>query len=760
MIIDAKEVRSKSNLKDVESENMSIDEEGLAHIIRVVTDLYADPDSACLREYSANGLDSHVEAGQTRPIEITLPTNANPTLIFQDWGMGLSKHGLANYYAKYGASTKRKSNKFIGALGLGCKSALSMTPSFTITAVKDGQKIVAILHRGEDGVGKIEYVMEIETDEPNGVKVAIPVSDNINEYKAKAKAIFITWDRGTVLVDGKEPDLSITSDTDFVKLGKAGYLSRNGVESSRFGYSRNGSIIVNMGGIGYPVDGKQMEILMNNIKDDQFPLSMRSTLASIKSAIRNNLTLVVNVDLGDVDLVPSRESVRWTRKSFDAVTLRMKDAILALPNALADDFKDCKSHVEVLAKNVLGFAESFRAIYKQVQWQGKNLPTNVQLYLTTQDNYYDEGIENFVLRYDANGDRMPALKSDRAQYFSFGFETSLARSFSTGTTEVTQSWVFVKIDEAQDVRKKISPFANSFVQDLRVTGDLKAGDSLRIVAYKGDLLDNEWLKAVYKSSDRFFSVTLDEIKDRAKSRRKINASQAAVGRVSNPKDAVERTTLTYGVTIVNKDGVITNDRMSTKAIDEFAAENKAQVYVDNNDLIRNDGYSGAWNNISVFAPVNSVIVSVGQGRKAEALEKRLSSPLGNLQNDITKNVNAFVKTITVEDYFHSSSPHSLLSDSDISAYLEEGFLKRITTGENAVSQKLRGLSHSGYNRLTPENKKWTEKFEATRKELVEMCVLVFGARREYTTNRDVYNKAIGAYLNGLKAEIEAVVSKA
>lgn len=759
MIIDAKEVRSKSNIKGKGTTKMSIDEEGLAHIIRVVTDLYADPDSACLREYAANGLDSHVEAGQTRPVEVTLPTNENPTLIIQDWGVGLSRADIDGTYSKYGASTKRKSNKLIGALGLGCKSALSMTPSFTVTGVKDGVKVVAILHRGEDGVGEIEYPVEIETDEPNGVKVAIPVSDNIKEYAAKAKAIFITWERGTILVDGKEPALSITSDADFVKLGKAGYLSRNGVETRSFGYSRNGSIIVNMGGIGYPVESKQMEILMNTIKDDQFPLSMRSTLASIKTAIRNNLTLVVNVGLGDVDLVPSRESVRWTRKSVDAVSLRMKDAILALPNALADDFKDCKTHLDVLSKNVLGFAESFRSIYKQVQWQGKNLPSNIALALTTQDNYYDEGIENFVIRYDSNGERLAASKSERTPYFSFGFETNLARSFSTGDIEVAKSWVFVEVTDSEDIRKKLSPFANSFVQDLRATGDLKANDSLNIVAYKGDLLDNEWLKAVYKSSDRFFSVTLENIKDRAKARRKINAAQAAIGRVSNPKDVVERTTLTYGVTIINKDGVISNARMSTKAVDEFAAENKANVYIDDNDLIRNDGYSGGWNNVSVFAPANSIIVSVGQGRKVDALKKRLASPLGNLQNDITKNVNAFVKTVTVEDYFHSSSPHSLLSDSDISSHLEDGFLKRITTGENAVSQKLRSLSYSSSNRLTAENKKWTEKFEATRQELVEMCVLVFGARREYTTNRDTYNKAIGAYLNGLKGEIEAVVSK-
>lgn len=759
MIIEAKEVRSKSNLKDVESIDMSIDEDGLAHIIRVVTDLYADPDSACLREYPANGLDSHVEAGQTRPVEVTLPTNAKPTLIVQDWGTGMSKDDIKKIYSKYGASTKRKSNKLIGALGLGCKSALSMTPSFTLTSVKDGKKVVAIIHRGEDGVGKIDFVMELDTDEANGVTVAIPVTDNISEYAAKAKAIYITWARGTVLVDGKEPALSISSDEDFVKLGKAGYLSRQGVAGGRFSYNRNGAIVVNMGGIGYPVDPKQMDTLIANIKDEQFPLTMRGTLGSIKTAIRNSLTLVVNVDLGDVDLVPSRESVRWTRKSVDAVSLKIKDAILALPVSLADDFKDCKTHLDVLSKNVLGFAESFRSIYKQVQWQGKNLPINIPLALTTQDNYFDDGIENFVMRFDSNGERINALKHDKTQYFSFGFETALARSFSTGTSEVTQSWVFVKVTNSEDVRKGISPFANSFVQDLRVTGDVSRGDSVRIVAYKGDILENEWLKAVYDSSKRFFSVTLEEVKDRAKARRKINASLAAQDRSAGPKEATERVALAYGVTMVSAEGVISTNRMSTKEIDEYASKHNSNVYIDNNDLIRNDGYSSVWSNLSAFAPKNSLIVSLGSGRKIEALQKRLTSVQGDLHADLNKNVNDFVKTVTVEDYFHATSPHSLLSDVDIAEGLDDGFLKRVLTGNGEASLKLRGLSYSGRSRLTPENVNWNEKFESIRGEIVELCVLVFGARREYTTNKTVYNKAIATYLNGIKAEIEAVSSK-
>lgn len=760
MITTTNEVRSKTNFSSDKKIKMGISEDGLEHIISVLTDLYSDPDSACLREYAANGLDSHVAAKQKRPIEITLPTLQKPNLIFQDWGLGMNLDDFTFIFSQYGASTKRTSNDYIGALGLGCKSGLSLSPSFTITAVKNGVKTVVEIHRGEDGVGEIEPVFEIATEEPNGVIVSIPVTDNISEYAAKAKAIFVTWKRGTVLIDGKEPSLSITSDTDFIKLGKAGYLSREVGENRRYGYGRNGSLVVNMGGIAYPVDTKQMEILFNNIKDDQFPKDMRNTIASIKSAIRHNLTLVVNVDIGAVNLVPSREAVRWTRKSVDAVTIRIKDSIMALPKALADDFKDCKTHLDVLSKRVMGFAETFRSIYKTVEWNGKTLPANIDLYLTTQENYADEGIENFVMRYNNHGERQPALKHDGKQTFSFGFETSVPRSFSSEGIDVAISWVFVKVKDAEEVRKRVSSYANSFVEDLRATGDVAQSDNIRIVAHTGDLMANEWLKAVHDSSKRLFTVELDDIAERAKSRRKLKALAKASGASTGGSEkSVERVSLTYTVTTIDAAGKQETARLSTAEIDAYVAEHGAKLYIDNNEFIREYHYNSRWDHMKNFVPANSIIVVVGQGRKVEALIKRLDTVPANLNADMAKEINTFVQSVTAEEYFNTHSPHSLMNDSDIAAHLEDGFLKRVMSGPDTKSTKLRAVQYVGHGVIAASNEKWTEKFEALRKELTQLCILVFGARRDYQTDRGAYNKALGVYLNAMNQEIEAVVAK-
>jgi hypothetical protein len=46
---------------------MSIDPGSVMHIMSVLTDLYSDPEAACIREYSTNALDSHIDAGISRP---------------------------------------------------------------------------------------------------------------------------------------------------------------------------------------------------------------------------------------------------------------------------------------------------------------------------------------------------------------------------------------------------------------------------------------------------------------------------------------------------------------------------------------------------------------------------------------------------------------------------------------------------------------------------------------------------------------------
>lgn len=195
---------------DVQEETrMSIDQESLAHIMNLLTDLYSDRQMAVIREYASNALDSHIEAGNPDPIEVTLPTSFNPNLIITDRGVGLTVDDMRDIYSMYGRSTKRDTNDAVGMLGLGCKSGLTYALSFTVTAVKNGVRTVAVVTKDSDGVGIIKILDTMATDEPNGVTVSIPVdSYDISSFRYKADQLFKFWKPGTVLVNGEEPEFN------------------------------------------------------------------------------------------------------------------------------------------------------------------------------------------------------------------------------------------------------------------------------------------------------------------------------------------------------------------------------------------------------------------------------------------------------------------------------------------------------------------------------------------------------------------------
>jgi hypothetical protein len=74
---------------NLEGEDIKMGVADMAHILNVVTDLYSDRELACIREYSTNALDAHIEAGITSPIEVTTPSALSPFLTIRDYGVGL-----------------------------------------------------------------------------------------------------------------------------------------------------------------------------------------------------------------------------------------------------------------------------------------------------------------------------------------------------------------------------------------------------------------------------------------------------------------------------------------------------------------------------------------------------------------------------------------------------------------------------------------------------------------------------------------------
>lgn len=261
-----------------ETMRMTIDQDSIAHLMQILTDLYSDPILAVIREYSTNALDSHIEAGNPDPIEVTLPTQMNPELIIKDQGIGLNVDDMRDVYSMYGRSTKRSSDMVTGMLGLGCKSGLTYSLSFTVTGVRDGVKTIATVTKDSDGVGAIKVLDTVSTDEPNGVTVKIPVKPHdVHRFEQTAVELFTYWKEGQVNLVGHElslPEDALWLDPDVAVFSKP--------------YRQDSKIV--MGGVSYPWE----------------------------SGIQG-LSVVAWVPMGSVNFTPSREALHFTARTDRAL---------------------------------------------------------------------------------------------------------------------------------------------------------------------------------------------------------------------------------------------------------------------------------------------------------------------------------------------------------------------------------------------------------------------------------------------------------
>lgn len=192
-----------------EQVKMRISEAGVPYLMNLLTDLYSNPALACLREYSTNAWDSHIDAGNTsRPIEVTLPSNFSPYLTIRDFGVGMDADTIRAIYSQYGESTKREQKTTNGSMGIGAKAALGYTNQFTVAGIKNGVKTLVSVSRDSDGSGIMEIVYTGVTDEDNGVTIQIPAIRN-SDFDRLASNFFRFWKKGTVLVNGEDPTTTV-----------------------------------------------------------------------------------------------------------------------------------------------------------------------------------------------------------------------------------------------------------------------------------------------------------------------------------------------------------------------------------------------------------------------------------------------------------------------------------------------------------------------------------------------------------------------
>jgi hypothetical protein len=288
-----------------------------AWVMRSMADLYSNRELACIREYSTNAYDSNkekalAEGTEVAPIHVTLPSAMNPYFTVQDYGVGMTERELKEVYTQFGDSTKRDSDEFNGMLGFGCKAAVAYTNSFTVEAVKDGVKSIGVVTRREDAMGGYLVTMKIvlsnmETNEPNGVKVQIPVH-NASEFSTKAHDFYRFWQPGTVLVNGREPEWAVGDK----------------IDDNLYYNAKQGDSYVVMGNVPYKITNPNA----------LFPQGM------------NRISFVAYVPVGAVEFTPAREALKYSDHTKNSLQKIISDFVAKSVRLAKEEINSATNHAE------------------------------------------------------------------------------------------------------------------------------------------------------------------------------------------------------------------------------------------------------------------------------------------------------------------------------------------------------------------------------------------------------------------------------
>jgi len=273
-----------------ESIGMSLDLESAQVLMQMLSkNLYSDAIGSTIRECASNALDSHRRAGVDKPIIVSLGRNKEDNYEFsvEDFGIGLDADDVKNIISKYGKSTKRNSSTELGMMGLGFKAPLAYSSSFYFVCRKDGMERKYMMYEGED-VNTIDLLYETPTDQPNGVKVIVPIKYyERNSFERKIREQLAYFESVYFDVDGIHNDFLITRH-EFFQFSEL---------------STDSNLHICLDNVYYPLDFSKLGIDRITI-----PVALRFSLTD------------------GLFPTPNRESIRYTPEAKSIILNKLKDA--------------------------------------------------------------------------------------------------------------------------------------------------------------------------------------------------------------------------------------------------------------------------------------------------------------------------------------------------------------------------------------------------------------------------------------------------
>jgi hypothetical protein len=299
---------SSSNNEDSVTATLSSDD--MAKLWYMFESPYKNSIASLIREYTSNGWDANVEAGVNEPVMVGLSpwTEEGAYFYVLDQGIGMSEKFIRNNFSRYLYSPKTQNNNAIGAWGIGSKSGLSYSPMVEFESTQNGITTSFILRKSDDS--PVFDILSVENEgKPEGTLVKIPVQSESDISKFK-KEVYRQL-RFFPNVYFKET-LSMYNS---IVMHDAGSFKIVNLDDPNSNHLNRMEISLLVGPVAYPID-------MNQLTSVNVP---NIGLLQVDS----KLDIGLKLNIGDVDVTPSREDVKYNEKTYlaieKALTLFQKD---------------------------------------------------------------------------------------------------------------------------------------------------------------------------------------------------------------------------------------------------------------------------------------------------------------------------------------------------------------------------------------------------------------------------------------------------
>lgn len=321
-------------------------------------DTYANKPLAIMRETVANGIDAHIAANTPdRPVEVTLPTELDPTCIIKDFGIGMSHEFVMGPFMEYtNGSTKDQDDSMIGGFGIGSKSPLSYVDAFTLRVVHDGVLSVYTLFKNEIGIPSIGLQAQTTTSEPNGVEISFPVeAADVTAFHEAAQEALQYFTPTPIVHNGT------INPPEYAYRGNGWALRKT-----------HGPLGVIVGGVRYPVTTANLDYALR-------------THAKLSPLLEYGLDLTMPI--GSVGIAMSREQLSYVPKTSTAIQAALEGLVDDVVQTFSNLFDHCPSEWEAMKllaeetglNSYYGRSPRARLLLANARYKGQKLETNFRM---------------------------------------------------------------------------------------------------------------------------------------------------------------------------------------------------------------------------------------------------------------------------------------------------------------------------------------------------------------------------------------------